>query len=72
MGLFQLVAARNTDIVERVKKDYEKRMQELFSKFEHMFKEKNPEGLAPKRLVDHDIETEDGASPPHRPLFQIF
>ncbi len=36
-----------------------------------MFREELPPGLPPKRRVDHEIETDKDAKPPHRPLYQL-
>ena len=38
----------------------------------HLFSKVNyAKGLPPERAVDHEIEIEDGAKPPHRPLFHL-
>ena len=36
-----------------------------------MFRSELPQGLPPKRSIDHKIETEKGAKPPKRSLFQL-
>ena len=43
----------------------------LLNKFEGVFKSELPAGLPPKREVDHEIETEKDARPPHRSLYQL-
>ena len=46
-------------------------LDRLLKRFEGVFKDDLPEGLPPKRSVDHAIETEEEAKPPMRPLYQL-
>ena len=43
----------------------------LLQQYYAAFKSELPKRLPSERAVDHEIEIEDGAKPPHRPLFQL-
>lgn len=43
----------------------------LEKEFETVFRDDLPEGLPPKRAVDHKIETDPDEAPPHRGIFQL-
>ena len=47
------------------------RLANLLKKYESVFRSELPQGLPPKRSIDHEIETEKGAKPPKRSLFQL-
>ena len=46
-------------------------LKKVLQKFEEVFQSELPAGLPPKREVDHEIETEKDAKPPHRSLYQL-
>ena len=45
------------------------KVEQLLTKYHAVFTEELPDGLPPKRAVDHQIETDMDSKPPHRPLF---
>ena len=47
------------------------RLRRILEKYQDVLQDKLPPGLPPERSVDHAIEVEDGAKPPHRPLYQL-
>lgn len=47
------------------------RLQRLLDSYSSVFRDNLPASLLPHRSVDHAIETEPGAKPPHRPLYQL-
>ena len=47
------------------------KLEALLQQYHDVFKTELPKGLLPERAVDHEIEIEDGAKTPHRPLFQL-
>jgi len=46
-------------------------LRRLLCKYEMVLQEELPDGLPPKRSVDHEIEVNGDEKPPHRPLFQL-
>ena len=46
-------------------------LEAILQQYHAAFKSELPKGLPPEKAVDHEIEIEDGAKPPHRPLFQL-
>jgi hypothetical protein len=59
------------DCTENAKPSIDPRMNSPFKDYSDVFRSELPEGLPPKRSVDHGIETEHGAKPPHRSLYQL-
>ena len=53
------------------KASHSQELDNLLYRYHGVFKEELPDGLPPVRSVDHAIETEDGAKPPMRPLYQL-
>jgi hypothetical protein len=48
-----------------------KGLRNVLQRFESVFQSELPSGLPPEREVDHEIETEKDAKPPHRSLYQL-
>ena len=70
--VFQVVVREVPDDLRKVKKGkQDSKVDELLMKYECVFKDELPAGLPPKRSVEHTIEIEDGAKPPHRSLYQL-
>ncbi len=46
-------------------------LKEILIEYDTVFAEELPSGLPPVRTVDHEIETDKNAKPPHRPLYQL-
>ncbi len=46
-------------------------LEKILHKYETVFQDDLPKGVPPGRAVDHAIEVEKDAKPPHRPLFQL-
>ena len=53
------------------KASHSEELDNLLNRYHEVFKKELPDGLPPVRSVDHTIETEDGAKPPMRPLYQL-
>ena len=53
------------------KRNRNPKLEALLQQYHAVFKGELPKGLPPERAVGHEIEIEDGAKPPHRPLFQL-
>lgn len=51
--------------------DIQHRKDEILKKYTSVFRDELPEGLPPKRSVDHEINIAEGSKPPHQPLFQL-
>lgn len=51
--------------------EIQKKKDEILNKYSSVFRDELPEGLPPKRFVDHDINVIEGSKPPYRPLFQL-
>jgi len=49
----------------------DKKLDKLLQEYSSVFRSELPDGLPPKRLVEHEIEVEKGSKPPHRPLYQL-
>jgi len=70
--VFQVVSKLSSDDLKKVKRGkQDSRIDELLNRYESVFRSELPDGLPPKRLVEHEIETENGSKPPHRPLYQL-
>lgn len=50
----------------------DKKLHEILKQYSLVFRKDFPAGLPPQRAVEHIIELQEGAKPPHRPLFQLF
>lgn len=70
--VYQVVIREISDDLKKVKKGVkDHKLDLLLEKYECVFRSELPAGLPPKRSVEHAIDTEDGAKPPHRPLYQL-
>ena len=71
--VFQVCEAHHltAEKISKMGGDRDKKMEELLKKYEKVFVDELPGGLPPKRDVDHAIETNPDARPPHRPLYQL-
>lgn len=49
----------------------QQKKDKLLQKYKSVFRSELPEGLPPKRSVDHEILVDENAKPPHRTLFQL-
>lgn len=49
----------------------DKDVELLRKEFKDVFRDDLPEGLPPRRDVDHKIETDPSATPPYRGIFQL-
>lgn len=49
----------------------DERLDAILENYAYLFRQDLPNGLPPERKVDHAIETQPDAKPPHRPLFQL-
>ena len=67
--VYQVITREVKPDLEKVKRDKSNRkLDAILHKYEEVFRSELPDGLPPKRLVDHEIEVEKGSKPPHRPL----
>ena len=46
-------------------------LQRLLTKYEDLFPEQLPKGRPPKRVVEFEIKTEEGATPPCKPPYRL-
>jgi hypothetical protein len=69
--VFQLDELSNMDCKENEKQKINPKIKPLLTHYSDVFRSELPDGLPPKRSVDHAIETEHGAKPPHRSLYQL-
>ena len=46
-------------------------LQHLLTEYEDLFPEQLPKGRPPKRAVEFEIKTEEGATPPSKPPYQL-
>ena len=71
--VFQVVLKKcEEDELKKVKcMKQDSRVDELLKKYASVFRSELPEGLPPVRSVDHEIDVESGARPPHRSLYQL-
>ena len=70
--VYQMIIREVKPDLENVKSDKSNRkLDGILQKYEEVFRSELPDGLPPKRLVDHEIEVEEGTKPPHRPLYQL-
>jgi hypothetical protein len=68
---FQLVELSNMDCTENEKQNINPKIKPLLTHYSDVLRSELPDSLPPKRSVDHAIETEHGAKPPHRSLYQL-
>jgi hypothetical protein len=68
---FQLIEVSNADCSQDELKVDDARIKALMERYSDVFRTELPDGLPPKRSVDHAIETEPGAKPPHRSSYQL-
>lgn len=71
--IFRLTSVNNTLLSpERSKKASEDvDIKALKDEFSTVFRSDLPNGLPPRREVDHEIEIEENSTPPHRGIFQL-
>lgn len=48
-----------------------KDQQKVLQKYDSVIVDELPDGLPPKRSIDHEIEIQTNSSPPYRPTFQL-
>lgn len=66
------VMLNEVDEIRKVKKPAnDKKLEKLLNRYGSVFRSELPDGLPPKRLVEHCIDTVEGSKPPHRPLYQL-
>lgn len=58
--------------MKRSKASPDRELENILSHFDDVFQDALLAELPPIRTVDHDIEIEEGAKPPLRPLYQIL
>ena len=46
-------------------------LKDILQRYKSVFRDDLPLGLPPEREIEHEIVTENGAKPPHRPLYQL-
>ncbi len=46
-------------------------LRKMLKKYGSVFREELPSVLPPERAIDHEIEADKDAKPPHRPLYQL-
>jgi hypothetical protein len=68
--VFKLVEVSNMGCSLNDRQRTDPRMEHILKKYNDVFRSELPNGLPPKRSVDHSIETEPGSKPLHRPLYQ--
>jgi hypothetical protein len=68
---FHLIEVSNADCSPDELKVDDTRIKALLERYSGVFRTELPDGLPPKRSVDHEIETEPGAKRPHRSLYQL-
>ena len=71
LQFFGLVSCNNTTATKPKKRNNYFCLSSLLEKYESVFREELPDGLSPKRTVDHEIVTDPNAKPPLRPLYQL-
>ena len=70
--VFQLVPVKQFETRKGFKENYTNPgLKELLEKYNTVFQYDLPSGLPPERRIDHEIETDKDAKPPHRPLYQL-
>jgi hypothetical protein len=69
--VFKLVEVSNMGYSLNDKQRTDPRMEHILKKYNDFFRSELPNGLPPKRSGDLSIETEPGAKPPHRTLYQL-
>ena len=69
--VFGLVPCQNTEASKQDKRCPNKRLDDVLEKYRDVFREELPDGLPPKRAIDHEIVTDPYAKPPLRPLYQL-
>lgn len=52
--------------------DEDPEIMQLKDEFKEVFRKELPDGLPPKRDVDHKIETVEGSTQPHRGIYQLL
>lgn len=68
--VFQVIANDTTHDL-KIDKLKNSRLRSLLERYKSVFRSELPDGLPPKRGMDHEIEVEKGSKPPHRPLYQL-
>ena len=47
------------------------KLQHVLKEYEDLFLEQLPKGEPPKRTMEFEIKTEEGATPPNKPLYWL-
>jgi hypothetical protein len=68
---FQLIEISNMDCPLDRKRSADPKLIPLLKEYSDVFRSELPDGWPPKRSVDHAMETEHGAKPSHRSLYQL-
>ena len=63
------VAETQKKICSEAPKDIQKELHQLLEEFTDLFPEQLPKGRPPKREVEFEIKTEEGAVPPNKPPY---
>jgi len=69
--VFQVVAKDDWELGKVQKPQDDRRLDGILKKYGSVFRSELPDGLPPKRSIEHSIEIEEGSKPPHRPLYQL-
>ena len=65
------VAETRKRICSEVPKGIQKELHQLLEEFTDLFPEQLPKGRPPKREVEFEIQTEEGAVPPNKPPYRL-
>jgi hypothetical protein len=65
------VAEVITQKVQEVDEDVRESLKKVLEDYEEIFPDKLPYGPPPKRVLDHEIETTPGATPPHKSPYRL-
>lgn len=73
LALYQIHQINNftTACEKKTKSIRDPELEELVTAFKDVFRDDLPDGLPPAREIDHKIETDPEAKPPHRGIFQL-
>jgi len=74
-GNFEVFQVFFNNMQQGYQRDGEKmedpKLNGILEKYSSVFRSELPDGLPPKRSVDHEIVVEEGNKPPRKPLFQL-
>ncbi len=77
MHLFQVVqvnamrSASKVEAKEELLRTPHPKLNRIMRKYDKVFKDELPLGLAPKRSADHEMEVDKDSKPSYRPLYQL-